>query len=103
MLLLYNNNAFIKQKDSFYFTIDKPLFLNDLAISLQYLLVGYTLHKRIKKSVDKFNCQRLVYLLLIELSLNHSRASCHHTIIRNVMHHQTTSGNNTSVSDGNTW
>lgn len=49
MLLLYNNNAFIKQKDSFYFTIDKPLFLNDLAISLQYLLVGYTLHKRIKK------------------------------------------------------
>ena len=49
MLLLYNNNTFIKQKDSFYFTIDKPLFLNDLAISLQYLLVRDTLHKQIKK------------------------------------------------------
>ena len=49
MLLLSNNNPFTNQKDSFYFTIDKPLFLNDLAISLQYLLVGYTLHKQIGK------------------------------------------------------
>ena len=49
MLLLYNNNTFTNRKDSFYFTINKPLFLNDLAISLQYLLVGDTLHKQIEK------------------------------------------------------
>ena len=49
MLLLYNNNAFTNQKDSFYFTINKPLFLNDLAIALQHLLVGDTLHKQIEK------------------------------------------------------
>lgn len=35
MLLLYNNNAFTNQKDSFYFAINKPLFLNGLAIALQ--------------------------------------------------------------------
>lgn len=49
MLLLYNNNAFTNQKDSFYFAISKPLFINDLAIALQYLLVRKTLHKQIKK------------------------------------------------------
>ena len=49
MLLLYNNNAFINQKDSFYLAINKPLFLNGLAIALQHLLVGDTLHKQIKK------------------------------------------------------
>ena len=35
MLLLYNNNAFTNQKDSFYFAINKPRFLNGLAIALQ--------------------------------------------------------------------
>ena len=103
MLLLYNNNTFTNQKDSFYFTIAKHLFIKHLAIASQIIFTLNAIYKKIKKSVDKCNCQRLVYLLLIELSLNHSRASCHHTIIRNVMHHQTTSGNNTSVSDGNTW
>ena len=49
MLLLYNNNAFINQKDSFYLAINKPLFLNGLAIALQHLLVRDTLHKQIKK------------------------------------------------------
>ena len=49
MLLLYNNNAFTNQKDSFYFAINKPLFLNDLAIALQHLLVGDTLHKQTEK------------------------------------------------------
>lgn len=49
MLLLYNNNAFINQKDNFYLAINKPLFLNGLAISLQHLLVGDTLHKQIEK------------------------------------------------------
>lgn len=49
MLLLYNNNAFINQKDSFYFAINNPLFLNGLAIALQHLLVGDTLHKQIEK------------------------------------------------------
>lgn len=49
MLLLYNNNAFTNQKDSFYFAINKPLFLNRLAIALQYLFVGDTLHKQIEK------------------------------------------------------
>ena len=49
MLLLYNNNAFINPKDSFYFAINKPLFLNDLALALQHLLGGDTLHKQIEK------------------------------------------------------
>lgn len=49
MLLLYNNNAFTNQKNSFYFAINKPLFLNGLAIALQHLLVGDTLHKQIEK------------------------------------------------------
>lgn len=49
MLLLYNNNAFINQKDSFYFAINNPLFLNDLATALQHLLVRKTLHKQIEK------------------------------------------------------
>lgn len=49
MLLLYNNNAFTNQKDSFYFAINIPFFLNDLAIALQYLLVGDALHKQIEK------------------------------------------------------
>ena len=102
MLLLYNNNAFTNQKDSFYFAINKPLFLNSLAIALQYFFVADTLHKQIEKSVDKCNCQRLLCLLLSELSFNHSRASSHYTIIRNVMHYQAASSNNTSVSDGYT-
>ena len=49
MLLLYNNNAFTNQKNSFYFAINKPFFINGLAIALQYLLVGDTLHKQIEK------------------------------------------------------
>ena len=49
MLLLYNNNAFTNQKSSFYFATNKPLFINGLAIALQYLLVGDTLHKQIEK------------------------------------------------------
>ena len=49
MLLLYNNNAFTNQKDSFYFAINKPLFLNGLTIVLQYLLVGDILHQQIEK------------------------------------------------------
>lgn len=49
MLLLYNNNAFINQKDSFYFAINKPLFLNGLAIAPQHLLVWDTLHQQIEK------------------------------------------------------
>ena len=49
MLLLYNNNAFTNQKDSFYFAINKPLGLNCLAIALRYLLIGDTLHKQIEK------------------------------------------------------
>ena len=63
---------------------------------------GYTSQTNRKKSVDKCNCQRLLCLLLIELSFNHSRASSHYTIIRNVMHYQAASSNNTSVSDGYT-
>ena len=35
MLLLYNNTAFTNQKDSFYFAINKPLFINGLAVALQ--------------------------------------------------------------------
>ena len=49
MLLLYNNNAFTNQKDSFYFAINKPLFINSLAIVLQYFFVADTLHKQIEK------------------------------------------------------
>ncbi len=49
MLLLYNNNAFTNQKDSFYFAINIPLVLNGLAIALQHLLVRKTLHKQIEK------------------------------------------------------
>lgn len=49
MLLLYNNNAFTNQKDSFYFAINIPLGLNGLAIAPQHLLVGDTLHKQIEK------------------------------------------------------
>lgn len=49
MLLLYNNNAFTNQKDSFYFAINILLFLNGLAIAPQHLLVRDTLHKQIEK------------------------------------------------------
>lgn len=49
MLLLYNNNTFIKQKDSFYFTIAKHLFIKHLAIASQIIFTLNAIYKKIKK------------------------------------------------------
>ena len=49
MLLLYNNNAFIKQNDSFYFAIAKHLFIKHLAIASQIIFTLNAIYKKIKK------------------------------------------------------
>ena len=64
MLLLYNNNAFTNQKDSFYFAINIPLFLKGLAIALKYLLVGDTLHKQIEKKRRQMQLSTLTMFTL---------------------------------------
>ena len=75
MLLLYNNNAFTNQKDSFYFAINKPLFLNGLAIALQHLFGwGYTSPTNRKKAstnaiVNAYYVYSLLSFLLITAGL----------------------------------
>lgn len=49
MLLLYNNNTFTNQKDSFYFTIAKHLFIKHLAIASQIIFTLNAIYKKIKK------------------------------------------------------
>ena len=46
MLLLYNNNAFIKQNDSFYFAIAKHLFIKYLAIASQIIFTLNAIYKK---------------------------------------------------------